>query len=104
MDKSGVDHAVGSRGATAKAFEIFERTAMHIGSSGDKRLGAFIGARKSEHLMTSIDQFANNGRTDKACSAGNKNTHILFRPKQFVLQSIGTKRSLDWRAGSKSSQ
>jgi hypothetical protein len=43
-----VDHAVGSRGAAAKAFEIFERTAMHVrtamrvGSSGNERLGARI--------------------------------------------------------------
>jgi hypothetical protein len=37
-----VDHAVDSRGAAAKAFEIFERTAMHVGSSGDERLGARI--------------------------------------------------------------
>ena len=42
VDKSGVDHAIGSRGAAAKAFEIFERAAMHLGTSSDKRLGARI--------------------------------------------------------------
>ena len=42
VDKSGVDHPVGSRCAAAKAFEIFERTAMYLGSRCDKRLGCGI--------------------------------------------------------------
>ena len=28
--------------------------------------------------MTSLDQFFNNSRTNEACSASNKNTHILY--------------------------
>ena len=42
MDKSGVDHSVSSRCAAAKAFEIFERTAMYDGSRRDERLGRRI--------------------------------------------------------------
>src|SRR6266852_29825 len=57
MDKSGVDHSVGSRCAAAKAFEIFERTAMHVGSRRDKGLGCRIRASEAEHLTTIVDQF-----------------------------------------------
>ena len=42
MDKSGVDHAVGSRCTAAKAVEIFERTTMYGGSRPYKRLGCRI--------------------------------------------------------------
>jgi hypothetical protein len=73
-----MDYTVGNRGAAAKAFEIFERTAMYLGSRREKRLGCRIRASEAEHLMTSVDQFSRNCRTDEACSAGDKNTHILI--------------------------
>jgi hypothetical protein len=50
---------------------------MYLGSRRDQRLGARIRARKSEHLMTSVDQFSDDCRTNKACSAGNESTHIV---------------------------
>jgi hypothetical protein len=78
VDKSGVDHSVGSRCAAAKAFEIFERTAMYGGSRRNKGLGCRIRASEAEHLMTSVDQFSGDCGTDEACSSGDKNTHILF--------------------------
>src|SRR5580692_9046861 len=78
MDKSGVDHSVGSGSAAAKAFEIFERTAMHVGSRGDERFGSRIRAREAEHLMTSVDQLSDDCHTNEARSASDKNTHILF--------------------------
>jgi hypothetical protein len=78
VDKSGVDHSVSSRCAAAKAFEIFERTAMYAGSRRDKGLGCRIGASETEHLMTNVDQLSDDGGTDEACSSGDKNAHILF--------------------------
>jgi hypothetical protein len=78
VDKSGVDHSVGSRCAAAKAIEIFERTAMYVGSRRDKGFGCRIRASEAEHLMTSVDQFSDDCGTNEARSAGNKNTHILF--------------------------
>jgi hypothetical protein len=68
MDKSDVHHSVGSLCSDPQACEIFERTAIYIGSPRDKRLGSCIRARKTEHLMTSVDQFSNDCRTNKACS------------------------------------
>jgi hypothetical protein len=50
-----MDHSVGSGRAPAEAFEIFERTAMYVGSRREKGLGRRIRARKTEHLMTSVD-------------------------------------------------
>jgi hypothetical protein len=78
VDKSGVDHSVGSPCAAAKALEIFERTAMYVGSRRDKGLGCRIRASEAEHLMTSIEQFSDDCGTDEAGRSGGKNTHILF--------------------------
>src|ERR1700729_1651925 len=78
MDKSSVDHSLGSRCSAAKAFEIFERTAMHVSSRRDKGSGARIRASQAEHLMTSVDKFSDNCRTKEAGSTRNKNPHILF--------------------------
>jgi hypothetical protein len=52
VDKSGVDHSVGSRCAAAKAFEIFERTAMYVGSPRDKGFGCRIRASEAEPAST----------------------------------------------------
>jgi hypothetical protein len=51
---------------------------MYVGSRRDKGLGCRIRAREAEHLMTGVDQFSDDCGTDEACSAGDKNTHILF--------------------------
>jgi hypothetical protein len=50
-----VDHAVGNGHSTAQAFQVFNGTPMHLGTSGDKRLGGSIRARKSHHLMARVD-------------------------------------------------
>src|SRR5690348_9717280 len=50
---------------------------MYAGSRCAKGFGCRIRAREAEHLMTSADQFSDDCGTDKACSSGNKNTHIL---------------------------
>src|ERR1700756_5766944 len=73
-----MDHPVGSRCATAKAFEIFERTTMYLRSRGNKLFGCPLGAGKAEHLMTSTDQFSDDCGTNEACSSCNKCTHVLF--------------------------
>jgi hypothetical protein len=83
VDKSSVDHSVGSRCTAAKAFEIFERTAMYAGSRRDQGLGCPIRARKTEHLMTSVNQFSDDCRTNEACSTGDKNTHIHYLVGNF---------------------
>jgi hypothetical protein len=44
MDKSCVDYGVSSRCAAAKAFGIFQRTAMYVSSRGDKGFGCRIRA------------------------------------------------------------
>src|SRR6266851_2515306 len=78
VDEGGVDHAIRSGSSATKAFEIFERTAMYVGSRLEKRFGCCIRASEAEHPMTSVDQFSDDCRTDEACSSGDKNTHILF--------------------------
>jgi hypothetical protein len=77
VDKSGVDYSVGGGCSDAKAIEIFERTAMYVGSGSVKGLGGRIRASEPEHTMTSVNQFSDDCGTDEACSSGNKNTHIL---------------------------
>src|SRR5579871_2237964 len=74
----GVDHAVDSRGGAAKAIEIFQGAAVDAGARSDKRPGCRIRASQAEHPMTGVDQFSDDGRTDKACSASHENTHVSF--------------------------
>jgi hypothetical protein len=70
MDESGVDHGIRRGDSTPEAVEIFNVTAMdfHVGASGGKRLGARIRPCETQHLMTRVDEFENNGRTDKTGS------------------------------------
>ena len=51
---------------------------MHLSAGGHEGQGALLGTRHSEHLMTRVDEFRNNGGTDKACSPCNKDTHAVF--------------------------
>jgi len=85
VDKSGVDHSVGSRSAAAKAFEIFERTAMYFYFGAPD-----IGSRPLRGIwlpLPSEQDRAPDGQRqlvlerlpcNKACSTGNKNAHIFF--------------------------
>jgi hypothetical protein len=43
-----------------------------------KRLGRRIRARQTKNLMTSINQFSDDCRTNEACCASWKNTHTLI--------------------------
>jgi hypothetical protein len=58
---------------------------VDLGACGDKRLGARIGAGKTEHLMARLDEFLNDGRADKSGGAGYKDTHIDLLPLRAGL-------------------
>jgi hypothetical protein len=53
---------------------------MHLGACGGKRTCTLIGAGKTDDLMTRMDQFLNNGRTDETRSTGNKDAHKPVSP------------------------
>jgi hypothetical protein len=55
VDKGSVNHSIGSSRSGTKAFEIFERTAMYLGSRGGKFFSGLLGASKADYLMTSVD-------------------------------------------------
>ena len=57
---------------------------MRLSAGGGKGFGARIGASETEDLMTRVDEFRNKGRTDKACSTGDENSH-----GKFSFASIG---------------
>jgi hypothetical protein len=42
---------------------------MCLGSRRDKVFGGLLRASKAEHLMTCVDQFADDCGTDEACSS-----------------------------------
>ena len=75
MDKARVNHAIGHRCSAAQAFEVFKIASMHLRASRNKRLGARIRASHAEHLMPGVDEFPNDGRTNKARCSCNKNLH-----------------------------
>ena len=64
--------------ATAQALEIFERTAMDIGSRRGKGRGSRIRAGEAEHLMPRGDQFSDDGGADEAGRAGDEDTHVFL--------------------------
>jgi hypothetical protein len=77
--KGGVDDAIRhGRRSAAQTFQVFKITSMHLGSGGIKGLGACLRPRQSEYLMARVDQFPNNGRTDKTCSTSYEYTHHGF--------------------------
>jgi len=54
VDKGRVDHPVRSDRSAAQALEIFQRTAMYIGSCRGNRRGSHIRASQAEYLMSCI--------------------------------------------------
>jgi hypothetical protein len=93
-----VDHPIRHGGSTAQAFQIFKITSMYLGTRGDKRLGARIGASKAEHLMTSADEFLNDGRTDKTCSTRDEDTHndfSFFGGHDRICGAVGIKMEME---------
>jgi len=78
-----VNHAIGSGRSAAQAFQVFKSTSMHLGTSGDKRVGARFWASEAKHLMARIDEFLDDGRANEACGAGDENTHNNFSFTSF---------------------
>jgi hypothetical protein len=78
VDEGRVDHTIRSDRSAAQALEIFQRTAMYIGSCSGNGRRSRTRASQGEHLMPRVDQFPNNGRTDKTCSTCYEYTHHDF--------------------------
>ena len=76
--ESTVNHPIRLGCSAAQTFRVFKTSSMHLGSRGNERLGAGIGPRQSEHLMTRVDEFRNDGRSDKTRSSCKKHTHAVF--------------------------
>ena len=76
--ESAVNHPIRLGCSAAQTFRVFKTSPMHLGSRGNERLGAGIGPRQSEHLMTRVDELRNDGRSDKARSPCKKHTHAVF--------------------------
>ena len=76
--ESAVNHPIRLGCPAAQTFRVFKISSMHLGSRGNKSLGARIGPRQSEHLMTRVDELRNDGRSDKARSSRKKYTHAVF--------------------------
>ncbi len=95
VNEGRVDHTVRHGRALAQAFEVIKIAAMYLGARGRKRLGAGIRARQAQHLMARVNEFWNDGGTDKAGGAGNKNTHIHFSFWPVQVARIYA-NDLDW--------
>ena len=96
MDEGGVNHAVRRSRGAAQAFEVLEIAAMHLGAGRGERLGARVRAGEADHLMARADKLLNDGGADKACGAGDEDTHgaspgfiSLGRVRGPVIDEIG---------------
>jgi hypothetical protein len=91
--EGGVDQAVRFRRPAAQTVEVFKIPSVCLGSRGNERAGARIRPRQSEDPMASVDEFRNNGRTDKAGRSGDEYAHALEQgrggaPSADVLNRI----------------
>src|SRR5882724_4366172 len=84
VDKGHVDDPVSGGRSTAQALNIFQRTAMYIGSCGDNGRGSNLRASQGEHPMPRLDQFLNNCRTDKPCCSRNKYLHVSLLRIEYL--------------------
>ena len=75
VDEGGINHAIRHGRSAAQAFQVLKIAPMDLDAGGDERLGARIGASKTEHLMARANELLNNGGTDKACGASDESTH-----------------------------
>jgi len=55
MNEGGVNHPIRHGCSTTQAFQVFKVTSMHLGASGDQRLGARIRASEAEYLMAGVN-------------------------------------------------
>src|SRR4029077_16729437 len=76
--ESTVNHPIRLGCSASQTFRFFKPSSMHLGSSGNERLGTDIRPRQSEHLMTRVDELGNDGRSDKARSPCKKYAHVVF--------------------------
>ena len=71
---------------------------MHLCAGRDKRLGARIAARKTKHLVASVNQLRYESRTNETRRTCNKYTHMNSPLLQlWVLRSLLVPR--DWNRG-----
>jgi hypothetical protein len=78
VNEGRVDHTLRHGRAPAEAFEVSKIATMHLGARGQERLGSDLRAREAQHLVARVNELWNDGRTDKAGSSGDEDTHILF--------------------------
>ncbi len=95
VNEGRVDHAVRHGRALAQAFEVIKIATMHLGPRGRKRLGASLRAGEAQHLVARVNEFWNDGGTDKAGSSGDKDTHVLFSSWPVQVARFYAK-DLDW--------
>src|SRR5579872_267118 len=76
--ESAVNHPIRFGRPGAQAFQVFKIPSMHLGAGGNERPSTSVRPRQSKYLMARFDEFRNNGRTDKAGSPSEKDTHIFF--------------------------
>src|ERR1700682_4707083 len=75
--ESTVNHPIRLGCCAAQTFRVLKTSPVHSGSSGNERLGTGVGPRQSEHPMSRVDEFRNDGRSDKTRSSCKKHTHAV---------------------------
>ena len=84
VDEGGVDHAVRRGSASAQTIEVLEIAPLNLGASRGERLRALIRAGKPDNLVARADKLLNHGGADKACGAGDEDTHESLSWFRFV--------------------
>ena len=84
VDEGCVNHAFAGTGAGGEALCIRQIAPMRLYPPLRQLFCGVIAARQSEHLMARVDEFLNNGRTDKACRTCDEDTHYDFSFTRFM--------------------
>jgi hypothetical protein len=75
--EAGVDHAIRQGGSPAQAVQVLQVSPVHFGAGGQQGAGTLLGPGKTQHPVPSPDQVRDDGGTEKAGRAGDKNTHLF---------------------------
>jgi hypothetical protein len=93
-----VDDAVRCGGAAAKAVEVVEGAAVHLGAGRRQRSGSGVRAGEADDLMPCFKQLADDGGSDESCCTGDEYTHseVLFDGDSIALSVLLGRRAFCW--------
>src|SRR5215469_17089784 len=75
MLEGQVDDSIGGRGGLPEAVKVVKAAPAHVGAGRRQRGGGLIRAGQADDLMSSVEQFGDEGRADVPGRPGDEDAH-----------------------------